>query len=320
MRKRVFAVVAVVAVVAIAAWVANRGETLEVVYVLNPKTAVWSRLSVVREALATLEYGERLEVVERREERVRVRTAAGIVGWIDAHNLIPAEIWEKATALRHEANAKPVQASGITKVRTNVRLEPGREGERIFQLLSDTQVEIVARRVAERTQASTTTQGEGADPEAAPAPKKEDWLLIRTTADGREVAGWVLGRFLSPAYPPALVDYAGVNRFVAWFKLAEAQSEFGPRATWLAAGVTGAEGQPCDFTLLRVYTWNLKRSRYETAYVESNLCGRLPIQFTAAAPGDAKGQASFTFTNTARAGEESRQYRLQQNVVRRVRK
>lgn len=320
MRKGVLAVVAVVALVAVVVWVASRGEPLEVVYVLNPKTAVWSRLSVVREALATLNYGERLEVLERRDERVRVRTAAGVIGWIDAPNLLPAETWERASALRREAASKPVQASGITKVRTNVRLEPGRTGERIFQFLSDTKVEVVARRVVEWTQPVAKPQSDSADPEDAPAPKKEDWLLVRATTQGSEVAGWVLGRFLTPAYPQALADYAGANRFVAWFKLAETPSEPGPRPTWLAAGVTGAEGQPCDFTLLRVYTWNLKRARYETAYVESNLCGSFPVSFTAAAPGDARGQASFSFTNTGRAGEEKREYQLRQNLVRRIRK
>src|SRR5208283_2187719 len=43
------------------------------------------------------------------------------------------------------------------------------------------------------------------------------------------------------------------------------------------AGSTGPDGQPCDFTLIRVYTWGAGRRRYETAYVESNLCGTLPI-------------------------------------------
>ena len=37
-------------------------------------------------------------------------------------------------------------------------------------------------------------------------------------------------------------------------------------------------GKACDFTMLRVYTWGSKRKRYETAYVESDLCGHLPIR------------------------------------------
>jgi hypothetical protein len=134
------------------------------------------------------------------------------------------------------------------------------------------------------------------------------------------VAGWVLGRFLTPDYPQALRDYAGVNRFVAWFRLADRPSELGPRPTWLAAGTTGPEGQACDFILLRVYTWNARRARYETAYVESNLCGKLPVRVKPAAKDDAQGRASFTFSAVGRRGQdELREYTLRQNIVRRVR-
>lgn len=311
--------VAVAAAAALAVWWISANRPLGQAYVLTPKTAVWSRLAVVREALAELHYGEKLDVLERREEHVRVRTASGVTGWIEARHLMSPETWQRAVALRDEAAKLPLQASGTSKVRSNVRLEPGRGGPRIFQFLSDTKVEIVGRRVAEWTQAS---QGEDEEGSAPPQVRKEDWLLVRgISEDGWEVAGWVLGRFLAPDYPEALRDYAGQNRFVAWFRLADTLSESGPRPTWLAAGTTGPEGQACDFTLLRVYTWNAKRARYETAYVESNLCGSLPVRVTAAAPGDRQGRASFSFSAAGRGGQDdTRQYQLRQNIVRRVRK
>jgi hypothetical protein len=320
MRKAYLGIAAAV-MAAVALWVFTRGGPVEHVYVLTPKTAVWSRLAVVREPLAELQYGERLEVLERRAEHARVRTEAGVSGWIEQRHLMPAETWQRAAALREEAGKLALQASGSTKVRTNVRLEPGREGTVIFQFLPDTKVEIVARRVAEWTQASRGGGSEEGEPGAAAA-RREDWLLVRGIAgDRREVAGWVLGRFLTPDYPEALRDYAGVNRFVGWFRLADMPGETGPRPTWLAAGVSGPEGQACDFTLLRVYTWNGKRARYETAYVESDLCGKLPVRVTPAARGDAQGRASFAFTAVGRRGEgEPREYTLRQNIVRRVRK
>lgn len=319
MRKAYMAIGAV-AVAAVALWLAMRGGPAEYVYALTPKAAVWSRMAVVREPLVELKYGDRLQVLERREEHVRVRTAAGITGWIESRHLMPPETWQRAQALREQVASMPLQSTGTTKVRTNVRLEPGRSGTPIFQFLSDTKLEIVARRVAEWTQPSRAAQGE--EGESEPAARKEDWLLVRGFAgDTREVAGWVLGRFLTPDYPEALRDYAGANRFLAWFRLAETPSDFGPRPTWLAAGTSGPEGQACDFTLLRVYTWNTKRARYETAYVESNLCGRLPIRVTPAAAGDTQRRASFWFTGLGRRGEdELREYQLRQNIVRRVRR
>lgn len=322
MRKAYLVWGAAVIVIVVALWVAGRGEPAEHMYVLTPKAAVWSRMAVVREALVTLRYGERLGVLERRENHVRVRTEGGVTGWIDARHLISSDTWQRATDLRKQAAARPVQSSGIAKVRTNVRLEPGRAGTPIFQFLPGSKVEVLAREVVEwAAPAQSRAPADENDAENAPAPKKEDWLLVRGIADDtREVAGWVLGRFLAPEYPQALRDYAGVNRFLAWFKLSERQSEFGPRPTWLAAGVSGPEGQPCDFTLLRVYNWNARRARYETAYVESNLCGRLPVQVKPAAQGDPRGEASFAFTATGRKGvEEARAYVMRQNIVRRVR-
>ncbi len=321
MRKAYLGITAATAVVAVALWVAGRSGPVEQVYVLTPKTAVWSRLAVVREPLVELHYGERLDVLERREEHARVRTAAGITGWIELRHLLPPQTWQRATDLTEGAANVPRQSTGTTKVRTNVRLEPGRTGTLIFQFLADTKLEVVARRVVEWTQPPKAAPGEEGEAEAAPATRKEDWLLVRGFADDtREVAGWVLGRFLTPDYPEALRDYAGGNRFLAWFRLAETPSALGPRPTWLAAGVSGPEGQGCDFTLLRVYTWNAKRARYETAYVESNLCARLPIRATPAAHGDALGSGRFSFLAVGRKGEdEPREYQLRQNIVRRVR-
>ena len=76
------------------------------------------------------------------------------------------------------------------------------------------------------------------------------------------------------------------------------------------------KGQPCDFTLLRVYTWGAERRRYETAYVESNLCGRFPIRSgPATSPG---GDADFSFANAGKKGQESREYAMHLTTVHRV--
>jgi hypothetical protein len=68
---------------------------------------------------------------------------------------------------------------------------------------------------------------------------------------------------------------------------------------------------------MRVFTWGNQRQRYETAYVESDLCGKLPVKLTPAiAPG---GDASFSFAELSGAAPEVRLYRMHQTIVRRVR-
>jgi len=92
------------------------------------------------------------------------------------------------------------------------------------------------------------------------------------------------------------------------------QDPSGDKAQYLLAAARGPEGQACDFETLRVYTWNRKKSRYETAFIENDLCGKLPIRVDK----QAAGQPEFRFVNAGDGGNE-RVYRLIQTVVRRVR-
>jgi hypothetical protein len=107
-------------------------------------------------------------------------------------------------------------------------------------------------------------------------------------------------------------------RIVGWFELnrvVDASQNAKPQ--YLLVGTHGAEGQPCDFSLLRVYTWGQKKERYETAFVESDVCGKLPVKIIkASTPG---GEVRFEFQNLSGKGSEQRTYVMRQTVVRRVR-
>jgi hypothetical protein len=103
-------------------------------------------------------------------------------------------------------------------------------------------------------------------------------------------------------------------RTIAWFELNRVTDDEGEHPQYLVAGTRSSEGQPCDFTTLRVFTWNPKKTRYETAYIENDLCGALPVR-VGEGP---KGEPEFRFRVMDRAKEE-RVYHLVQTVVRRVR-
>ena len=94
------------------------------------------------------------------------------------------------------------------------------------------------------------------------------------------IAGWVLARFIEFDLPGPVRDLANSADFhvVAWFELNRVPDGSGGAAPqYLAAGSRGGEGQSCDFTMLRVYTWSAAKKRYETAFIENDLCGTLPI-------------------------------------------
>jgi hypothetical protein len=306
------------------------------------KATVWSRLAQVREPVVTLNYGDAVTVLERRAEtpgrsaQVLVRTVHGLEGWMDARHLLAPEIYERAKKLLEQSRAMFVQARGRTKVLTNMRLEAGRTAPRFFQLRGGQPVEIFARAVASAGPATDDPAAKDfPGPKAArPAEgKKEDWLLVRIAdEEAGEIAGWVRGSFIELELPEPLRAYAAGIRFVAWFALSRVpESEGGSdeaegatrrfRDQYLAAGTTEPEGRECDFTLLRFYTWNLPRRRYETAYVESRFCGRLPLDVKPIPPGSdvERSTATFSFTVIGKGGPRVRNYQMRQGIVRPLR-
>jgi hypothetical protein len=183
-------------------------------------------------------------------------------------------------------------------------------------------------------------------------PKLEDWLLVMRDASASTeqmpdetaavspvtpnpdpaaddasapdpalpMAGWVLARFIELNPPGPVRDNALSSdlHIVAWFELNRVpggsveSGSSGDIAQYLVAGSRGEEGQACDFTLLRVYTWDDPRQRYETAFLESDLCGKLPIKVF-----QSGGDPEFKFADASDAGGE-RTYIMQRTMVRRV--
>jgi hypothetical protein len=195
-------------------------------------------------------------------------------------------------------------------------------------------LEIVGRAVADWVQVTDERDNSNEPAET----KKEDWFLIRgvatrppgeasarsaettnTTQPGDQtvpIAGWVVARFVDLDLPEAVREgAASANiRPVAWFELNRVSDPSGDKPQYLVAAARGPEGQVCDFTALRVYTWYVKRSRYETAFIENNLCGQLPVR-VGKGP---KGEPEFRF-RVMDGNKEEHVYRLIQTVVRRIR-
>lgn len=318
MRRRLLVAAALLGVVAalFLAWRARSRPEGEKAYVRGRNVTAWNRLAQVREPVFTLRYGDFITVVERRGSYARVRNARGLTGWVDEQHLVEPELWRRAEDLLDQARRLEPQATATTKVVSNLRAEPGRATPRVYQLPAGTLVEVLARAVAEAAPAPEAARpGEPAPPVTGDSPpRREDWLLVRATLPGTgELAGWVLGRFLEPDAPDPLRQLGVGIRWVAWHELNQVIAMDGPKPQFLGAGVAGPEGGPCDFTLLRVYTWHLGRQRYETAYAESAFCGRLPVRLARDAD-----QTRFSFDHLGVGGTERREYRFAQNLTRRM--
>ena len=137
-------------------------KAISVGYVGDRDAILWNTLAQVREAVGQVHYGDRVEVVRVEGSAVQVRTSAGTIGWMrDSRQLMDSDLWGKSAALFEKARTLPVQAVGRTKTVTNLRVEPGRDGKRIFQFGRGTRVLILARAVAEAPQGPEENSTEG---------------------------------------------------------------------------------------------------------------------------------------------------------------
>jgi hypothetical protein len=333
MKRKLLVAIPLLFVVVVLAWIFRpKHESLGDAYISERSVTLWSSIAQVREQLGILAFGERVDILAHRNDNVKIRTANGTIGWIDSRYLMDPELWQRSAKLLEQAKSMPVQARGRTKVPTNLRVEPGRTEPRVYQFNRGTEVEILQRAVADWAQ--TTDEREPAN--ESENNKKEDWFLVRgiatrppgegtmrpstemsTTQPGDQsipIAGWVIARFISLDLPDQVRAGASSANFrvIAWFELNRVTDPDGEHPQYLVAGTHGAEGQPCDFTTLHVYTWNPKKTRYETAYIENSLCGALPVQVGKGA----KGEPQFQFHE--KDDGELRVYHLVQTVIRRM--
>jgi len=145
--------------------------------------------------------------------------------------------------------------------------------------------------------AAVTAAAAGPD---VPPPPMEDWWLVR---DPRGHVGWMLSRLLDVDIPDSIARFAEGQRIVGAYVLAHV---YDPDAPAEAAGsdkevpefvtVLGPpkSGLPYDFDQVRVFIWNEKKHRYETAFREKNIEGYLPV--TIAMLQDTGGKAANTAT------------------------
>jgi len=156
-------------------------------------------------------------------------------------------------------------------------------------------------------------------PPPAPPVGEDDWSLIRT-ASGQ--TGWALTRKLTMAIPDEVAQYAEGRRIVSYFSLADIQDGDLRKNTWLWTTI-GEGHPPYDFDSFRVFIWNLRRHRYETAYIERNIQGYSPVlleQVSYGSPGRSGAPANYPgFSICMRKKDGSlvrRDYALLTNIVR----
>jgi hypothetical protein len=153
---------------------------------------------------------------------------------------------------------------------------------------------------------------------AAPAAPMEDWWLVR---DSQGHAGWVLGRMIDIDVPLEIAQYAEGQRIVAFFPLTTVHDseENKDEAYYLVLLSEPKDGMPFDYNQVRVFSWNLRKHRYETAYRDRNIYGVLPVSVGRKTFEKLGDEPTFTIRVRDEEGKVSEQkYRLEGVIVKRV--
>ena len=318
--RRTFIPAVVLAIALLAASGCKRtAASKERVYVAAQQVTLRDRVADVYNKVGNVKNGDVLEVLERSKNKrwLRVRDAAKEEGWIEQKYIVDENVYAAVAKLAAENRNALIQGHAAADTDLRMRVEPQRDGDFLYMLKEKEKVELLKRASTEKpAKAAPAEEAKNAKPVE---PVYEDWWLVRT---GEGHVGWVVARNLDVEVPMEVAEYAEGRKIVAWFKLNEVRStkekdsKLVPQ--YLMALSEPKGGLPYDFDQIRVFTWNQKKERYETAYRE-HLVGDLPIQVATQDFG--KDGRLPVFTLRAKEDDQpfqQRKYSLNGVMVRRV--
>jgi len=308
----------------VAGWFAgcNRSRPpQEMAYVSAPQAFLRDQVVAVFNKTGTVKNGEAVQIIGRDRRFARVRTSAGVEGWLEQRYLVSQDTYDAFQKLAQQAHDAPVQATAIAHNQTNIHLQPERDAEHLYQVDQGAKLSLMKRASTEKplpggAQAKPASSEKERQSSPPAAPVMEDWWLIRDDAGH---AGWVLGRMLDVDVPLELAQYAEGQRTVASFVLD--QVSYGDKKVpqYLVLLTENKDGMPSDYNQIRVFTWNVRRHRYETAYRERNLNGVLPVTLSQENFEKEGDLPVFVIRVKDDAGNVSeRKYKLNTPIVRRV--
>ena len=299
------------------------------------------RVAPVSNIVAPVTNGERLQVVARRPRFLKVEDDKGQIGWIEEHAVINQALHDQFEALRGQHAHDPVIATAVLSDDLYLHLKPGRKTERYYLLPENDKLQLLVRASIPKPvspqalppplEKHARKGKSAAAPELTPM---EDWWLVR---DARGHAGWLLSRGLNVDVPDTIASYAESQRMVGAYVLAKVYDEDSNLPGKMVPEYVSVlspykDGLPYDFDQVRVFTWNTKKHRYETAYREHKLEGYLPVSVTLQTFDKLGPEPVFSFkaavnesgsidpaTGVLRPGpSETRTYRMEGVLVKRV--
>lgn len=267
----------------------------EYAYVAVTEAGLRDHVATVYNKTGVVHNGERLQILERMQNKrfVRVRSPRGEEGWVQERYLVDQQTYDQFQRLAEQFKNAPAQATAATVDQVKVHVLPGRKTGYLYLLNEKQKVDLLQRQTIDRNAPaeqlsdekakdadkekdadSDSSDEESKSSENTPPAIREDWWLVR---DGQNRVGWVLGRALYLDIPDEIAQYSEGQRIVAVFPLDEVEDGGKKVPEYLVLFTENKDGMPYDFNQARVFTWNTRKHRYETAFHERNLTGVLPV-------------------------------------------
>jgi SH3-like domain-containing protein len=221
--------------------------------------------------IVTLNVGDKVDVLERVDNWYRIRHGERTQGWMEESTVVTSSTVARIKEVVIASQDQRPQNTATLREEANFRIEPGRSTAIIRRLEAGSMVEVLERVTKNR-------------------PGSKDlfdmWLKVRPSPT--EV-GWVLASLVGFDIPADIAQYSEGYTYAAVKRINQVQDSLAGPINWYVVGERSPGLSPhIDFDGVRVFTWNLKRHRYETAYRMKGLRGIYPLEI-----GQEDGNPSF---------------------------
>jgi hypothetical protein len=291
-------------------------EQHDTVYVSTRQYFLHDRVAPVSNRVGEVVNGQALEVLEHGRHFLKVKTQKNEIGWIQEIVVIDSKLFDEFTKLADLHKQDPVVATAILRDDVYLHLTPGRDTEHFRLLPANAKLQLLARAsVPKAAPGAAPSRHRSSAPAGVQAPAKgntpgpppvtpstpqpkatvtsapvpaqpqpvpvvlEDWWLVRD-ADGH--AGWLLSGRIDIEAPDSIAQYAEGQRIVGAYVLTKIQDQDAGAGDhtvpeYVMVLSPPKAGLPFDFDQVRVFTWSVKRHRYETAFRIHPIQGYLPV-------------------------------------------